>query len=190
MRFDELQPKPKLFLDMDGVLADFFGAWARSHGVSHYKQIDKQDIKGSLDQIGQDAETFFARLPLLPGAIELLRAAQNYGGYTILSSPLERHEEASIRGKRQWIEQHLGAYPPEHMIFERNKARFATTRGVANILIDDYGVNIDAWQTAGGRAFKHRSQRAAESIDWLKGIQREIEAVKPPGAGSSAQRPV
>lgn len=190
MRFDEIQRKPTLYLDMDGVLADFFGEWARSHGVEHYKQIDKKDIKASLDRVGEDAESFFENLPVLSGAQELLRAAQAYGGYTILSSPLERKEEESIQGKRRWIDRHLGAYPPEHVIFERNKARYAVTNGVANILIDDYGVNIAAWEAAGGRAFKHRSRSFQDSIDWLKGIQDEVESIKPSGAGSSSKRPL
>ena len=190
MRFDEIQRKPTLYLDMDGVLADFFGEWARSHGVEHYKQIDKDEIKSSLDRIGQDAERFFEDLPMLPGAKELLRAAHAYGGYTILSSPLERNEAPSIEGKRRWIANHLGDYPPNHIIFERNKAKYAVNNGVANILIDDYGVNVNAWEAAGGRAFKHRSRRFQESIDWLKGIKDEIEAIKPPGSGSRPTRPM
>lgn len=181
MRFGEIQRKPTLYLDMDGVLADFFGEWARSHGVSHYKQIDKNDIKASLDRVGKDAKSFFENLPVLPGARQLLRAAYEYGGYTILSSPLERKEAESIEGKRKWIAQQLGDYPPNAMIFERNKAKYAVTNGTANVLIDDYGVNVRAWEAAGGRSFKHRSSRYQDSIDWLREIKNEVEAIKPSG---------
>jgi hypothetical protein len=35
---------PHLYLDMDGVQADFFGAWADKHNVSHWKAIvDKEN---------------------------------------------------------------------------------------------------------------------------------------------------
>jgi 5'(3')-deoxyribonucleotidase len=174
MRLFEIAKKPTLYLDMDGVMCDFFGEWARSQGVGHYKQIPKNEIAASLDRIGQDAEEFFATLPMLPGAEQLLRAAHAYGGYTILSSPLERNEEPSRAGKRRWINTHLGSYPPDDVIFERNKARYANKNGTRNILIDDYGVNVVAWQDAGGLAFKHRYKDTAATIEWLKGQQDEI----------------
>jgi 5'(3')-deoxyribonucleotidase len=168
MRLFELENKPTLYIDMDGVLCDFFGEWARGHGVAHYKQIDKNDIKASLDKIGTKAEEFFANLPKLPGADELLRAAQAFGGYTILSSPLERNEAASIKGKQEWIAKHLQAYPPKNIIFERNKAKYADAHGAKNLLVDDYGVNVRAWNEAGGEAFKHRSTNVAATLAWLK----------------------
>lgn len=175
MRLFEIKQRPTLYYDMDGVMADFFGAWARSHGVAHYKQIDKDDIKGSLDRIGAKAEDFFADLPVLPGLAELLRAAQPFGGYTILSSPLERNEAPSMEGKKKWIAQHLQAYPPRNVIFERNKAKYATKNGVPNILVDDYGVNVNAWIDAGGKAFKHRSRDVAATLAWLKEQQDELQ---------------
>ena len=175
MRLFEIARKPTLYLDMDGVLADFFGAWAQTHGVPHYKQIPKSEIAASLDRIGEQAEEFFATLPMLPGAEQLLRAAHASGGYTILSSPLERNEEPSRAGKRRWIDTHLGAYPPDAIIFERNKAKYANRNGTRNILIDDYGVNVRAWQDAGGLAFKHRYKDTVATIEWLKGQQDEIK---------------
>jgi len=174
MRLFEIAKKPTLYLDMDGVLCDFFGEWARTHGVNHYKEIPKGEIADSLARIGEDAEEFFANLPMLPGTEQLLRAAHAFGGYTILSSPLERNEEPSRAGKRRWIATHLGSYPPDAVIFERNKAKYADKNGTRNILIDDYGVNIVAWQNAGGLAFKHRYKDTAATIEWLKGQQDEI----------------
>ena len=39
MKIEELNKIPHLYLDMDGVQADFFGAWADKHNVSHWKAI-------------------------------------------------------------------------------------------------------------------------------------------------------
>ena len=36
---ENMQIMPHLYLDMDGVQADFFGAWANSHNVKNYKEI-------------------------------------------------------------------------------------------------------------------------------------------------------
>lgn len=188
MRLFELEQRPTLYYDMDGVLADFFGEWARSHGVAHYKQIDKNEIKASLDRVGEEAESFFENLPVLPGVDELLRAAQSFGGYTILSSPLERNEESSIEGKKKWISKHLQAYPPNAVIFERNKAKYATTGGIKNLLVDDYGVNVNAWNDAGGEAFKHRSNNVAATLAWLKEKQdalRQDAQSRLPGSDST-----
>ena len=168
MRLFEIEGRPTLYLDMDGVLCDFFGEWARGHGVSHYKKIPKDEIKASLDIIGTQAEIFFANLPKLPGADELLRAAHEFGGYTILSSPLEKNEAASIKGKQEWIAKHLQAYPPRNVIFERNKAKYAQANGTVNLLVDDYGTNVNAWKDAGGLAFKHRSTDVKATLAWLK----------------------
>ena len=36
---DTSKKMPHLYLDMDGVQADFFGAWAAMHNVGNYKDI-------------------------------------------------------------------------------------------------------------------------------------------------------
>ena len=174
MRLFEIEGRPTLYFDMDGVLCDFFGEWARGHGVAHYKQIPKDDIKSSLTNIGTRAAEFFANLPKLPGADELLRAVHAFGGYSILSSPLDNNEEASIKGKQEWIAKHLQNYPPQDIVFEKNKAKYAETNGIKNILVDDFGRNVDAWKDAGSPAFKHSSKSVKSTVAWLKERSDEI----------------
>jgi len=48
-----------IFLDMDGVIADFFGAFAKKNNVSHWKSI-KQKEKALADLVGTD---WFNQLP-------------------------------------------------------------------------------------------------------------------------------
>ena len=41
---------PTIYLDMDGVLVDFFGAFAKLANVKHWKQMDSQKLQGVLDK--------------------------------------------------------------------------------------------------------------------------------------------
>ena len=43
----EIAPNTEIYVDMDGVLADFFGEWTKSQGVSNWK-----DIKDPMKAIG------------------------------------------------------------------------------------------------------------------------------------------
>ena len=40
---EDKETKPHLYLDMDGVQADFFGRWAEIEKVMHYKHITDPD---------------------------------------------------------------------------------------------------------------------------------------------------
>lgn len=167
MRLSEISIiKPTLYLDMDGVMCDFFGSWAKLEGVKNYTNISDKSI--SLDKVGEIAEEFFATLPVLPGLTELLKATEDFGGYTILSSPLRGYFKESIAGKNIWIKKHLSGHAPNHIIFSAEKHKYATKENVQNILIDDYGVNIVAWNKAGGVAFKHAYTNIAATLNWLK----------------------
>jgi hypothetical protein len=42
--FEDTEKMPHLYLDMDGVQADFFGAWAERHIVPTYKEFDWKKI--------------------------------------------------------------------------------------------------------------------------------------------------
>jgi 5'(3')-deoxyribonucleotidase len=144
--------KPRVYLDMDGVLADFFGEWARLAKVDHYKDIN--DPEENL-QLVRDHPTFWIDLPLLPHAKALIKTVvEQYGEYRICSKPLEG-DARSKPGKMEWIRKHLSDMPPVEVVLTANKAAFATNEGNPSILVDDFGVNITAWKAAGGIGIKY-----------------------------------
>jgi 5'(3')-deoxyribonucleotidase len=175
MRLLEFTNKPTLYLDMDGVLADFFGAWAPDLGGTSWEDIKHRsdaDKAASIRRLSQDARIvrdFFQNLKILPGGVQLLAwLSQNKAPFTILSSPLQgRNADASIEGKRLWLaDQGLSRVPA---IFSREKYRYATQPdGTANILIDDYGKNITAWTEAGGQAIKHDDATVQHTLTQLQ----------------------
>ena len=121
------------------------------------------------------------------------------GSYKILSSPLPGDKNSEPH-KRLWVEKHLGFFPPEEVIIEHDKAKYATQAdGTPNILIDDYGVNISKWEAAGGIGFKHKDhkfERTAKNIKqkidqpveekWSKKYKSSINCDNPKGFSQKA----
>ena len=163
----ELSKASEIYVDMDGVLADFFGEWAKIMKVDHYSKIDNVDINDALQKI-RDTDEFWLKLPLLPQAKSLLALIKKIkGSYTICSSPLA-DDPRSEPHKREWIKKNLSFFPPKNVIITSNKAKYATqSDGTPNILIDDFGKNVNAWEAAGGEGFKykdHKFERTAKEL--------------------------
>ncbi len=167
--------RPHLYLDMDGVQADFFTAWARLFGKEQYKEIgDRAAREASIADLNsrgpEFVEKFFATLPVLPGAQQLIAFLRdNNIQYTILSAPLRGNEDASIRGKLTWLNRHHPG-TADSAIFTNEKQRYATANGKANVLVDDFKKYVNAWQADGGIAVLYRWNNASSAIEQLKKI--------------------
>jgi hypothetical protein len=158
---------PKIYLDMDGVLADFFSEYAKMAGVNsgNYRDIPQEKVEATLDaMIGTD---FFARLPMFPNVPKLLKLVLSYTDhYNICSSPLRGDGANSEKYKRIWIKQHLNPQPKD-IIITNNKSTYATqSDGTPNILIDDRGLNINGWNGAGGIGIKYQADE--DSLEIVK----------------------
>ena len=143
----------KIYCDMDGVLADFFAEMPKmcTYPVTHWKEMDQRDINRALSEIaGTD---FFYRLHKYPQTNTLLQSIINItGSVSILSSPLRGDEENCARWKRKWVEDFI-PFDVEDVIITHDKPAYAK----GNILIDDYHVNIAAWEAAGGYGIKYQA---------------------------------
>jgi len=168
----ELSPSTEIYVDMDGVLADFFGDWARLMNVDHWSDIGKENIPQALDKIRQ-TEDFWLELPLTSNAKNLLGIIKKLkGSYKILSSPLP-DDPNSEPHKREWIKNNLDFFLPREVIITHDKAKYARNKdGTPNILIDDYGVNINAWEEAGGIGFKHKDHKFERTA---KNLQTQMQ---------------
>jgi len=162
--------KPTVYLDMDGVLADFFGGVEKMYGVEHWKQLtnDKtKDLKKEvIDRItGTD---FFATLPKFPSADELINMVKKFTGgkFSINTSPLRGDHENSGKYKKVWISNNIEQ--PDEIIVTGRKESYAKDKGTGtpNILIDDRPINIQKWQAAGGYGILYQANR--DSLDKVK----------------------
>ncbi len=183
--FEDIDADAEIYVDMDGVLADFFGEWARLMDKENWRDI--KDVSPALAKI-RATDNFWLNLPLLPQAKKLLAMIKQVKGeYNICTSPLA-DDPNSIPHKREWIEKNLSFFPPKNVYITHNKPQYATNNnGTPNILIDDYGVNIDAWESAGGIGIKHNDNKFERTKKALTSQQAVTEGAtkkhpKEPGA--------
>jgi len=187
----EIAQATEIYVDMDGVLADFFGEWAKLMQVDHFTKIDKEhDINDALQAI-RDKDKFWLDLPLLPQAKQLLGLIKQVKGeYNICSSPLA-DDPKSEPHKRKWIEQNLSFFPPKNVYITHNKPQFAKKEdGTPNILIDDFGKNVNEWEAAGGIGFKykdHKFERTAKALQ--QQMQQPVEENFADGKKKGKSRP-
>ena len=167
---EDMEGKPIVYLDMDGVLADFFGGVEKMYGVDHWKQLtsDKtKDLKKEvIDRItGTD---FFATLPKFESADALINMVQKFTGgkFSINTSPLRGDNENSGKYKKVWISNNIEK--PDEIVVTGRKETYAKDKasGTPNILIDDRPVNIQRWQDAGGYGILYQANR--DSLDKVK----------------------
>ena len=167
---ENMDGKPTVYLDMDGVLADFFGGVEKMYGVDHWKQLtnDKtKDLKKEvIDRItGTD---FFATLPKFQTADGLIDMVKKFTGgkFSINTSPLRGDNENSAKYKKVWIQNHIDQ--PDEIVVTGRKESYAKDKGtgVPNILIDDRPINIQRWQDAGGYGILYQANR--DSLDKVK----------------------
>ena len=155
--------KPIVYIDMDGVLADFFGGVEKLYGVGHWKELNadnKLDLKQEV--INRISGTdFFATLPKFESSGELISMIKEFtgGNFSINTSPLRGDHENSSKYKKLWIQNNIDQ--PDEIIITGRKESYAKDKasGTPNILIDDRPVNIQRWQNAGGYGILYQANR-------------------------------
>jgi hypothetical protein len=144
-----------IWLDLDGVMADFDGHYEKLFGVRPTR--NKVDWK-----LVNSVPDFFRTIPLMPGARELFATAAALGhGFGMLTGcPPEI--DASDNQKRDWVKANF----PIQMLGRRIvccRSRDKCLHGnPGDVLVDDYTKYRHLWEDMGGIFIHHTS--AAESI--------------------------
>ena len=163
---DQANYKPKVFVDMDGVLANFFDEWEKMLSVG-----DWHDIKDPNEALKALAGTnFFSTLPKFPGKTDELVTFVNgitNGNWYILSAPLRWDREGSAKHKQEWLSKNLPIQPKD-AIFDGMKERYAIDKmtGQPNILIDDHSKHIKRWTDKGGIGIQYKAK--SDSVEKVK----------------------
>jgi len=117
-----------LFIDMDGVLVDFYrGIRDNYPDFDSYTHERQREITAELSA----RSGFFTRLQPMPGALDAFRQLSAHYNTYILSTP-DWHGVNSWTEKRIWVEQYLGDLAYKRLILTHNKGLFS-----GRALIDD-----------------------------------------------------
>ena len=156
----------KVYVDMDGVIADFFSALAEFRKVNHWKDKGEITLDTSIKEL--QGTNFFETLPVFPFAKNLVNLVKSYtgGDYYINTSPLRDDLENSRKYKTKWLQKHN--FVPNDIIVTKRKESYAVDKktGIPNILIDDRPKNLEKWVAKGG--FGIRYQANEDSINVVK----------------------
>lgn len=145
----------KLYLDLDGVLADFDAKYTELFGPRPTEEEKKHGHFWDNWKSFVDNKSF-EDLPLHRDALLLLNAVK------ILNVPTEilsssgggySHDEV-IAQKKVWLKKHGIDFPANFSPGGKRKANWAAPR---HVLIDDTPKNIEAFESAGGTGILHKN---------------------------------
>jgi len=152
----------RLYLDCDGVLADFDTAFEERFG---HAPMDYEKRKGSQifwRDIRSEAPNFYRELPLMADAMELFFAVEHLRPVILTGCPRGGWAEMQ---KLAWGAEHFEGIPM--VVCKSRDKRDYCHQG--DILIDDRLHYADLWREAGGIFIHH--QNAKTSLDALSQLQ-------------------
>ena len=158
-RLREEESEYKVYLDMDGVLADFDQRFRDISGMEPREFENKYGRKAFWDLIDEENKVkFWVGIPTMPGAADLVDAVKDYN-YELLTSPSAKKQ--SYLGKILWVKNHTGnVFPSKPRInFKKAKEKHLVKPQLAktDILIDDREDTIGRWNTAGGTGIVYKN---------------------------------
>lgn len=143
----------RLYLDLDGVLADFDRGYRERFGKLPSEDTDEvlwQNLNGCPD--------FFETLHPMPAAIGAFALLRGLQPAILTACPRTNYHDAAAN-KRRWVRRHLGAdVTVLPCMGGTNKPVFMHAYG--DVLVDDMPKNVNAWAAAGGVGILHTG-------DWM-----------------------
>jgi 5'(3')-deoxyribonucleotidase len=160
--------KPVIYMDMDGVVADFKKGYKDAFGRSTEKD-DKND-PFTVNKFCLTKPDFFRFLPVIEQGLDLVNYLKDDYKIVFLTTPMKGMESCR-RDKVDWMIDNLGEYD---IIFSDNKAEMVVSH--ESILIDDMSYNLEPWKEAGGTAIKF-PQKMDKVIDAIEKVFNDKEEI-------------
>jgi hypothetical protein len=153
----------KIYLDMDGVVADFEKRYTEIFGKTPHDARDQKEFNPNWKQFIETEQ--FKTLDWFPGGQELLEfiAKLPVQVEMLTSSGGQKYHEKVAAQKVYWLVMKNIPYFANVVSGRKLKANYATPE---TILVDDTEDVIDAFNKAGGHGILHRD--AGETIQKIK----------------------
>ena len=157
-RLREEESEYKVYLDMDGVIADFDKRFKDITGMAPKDFENKYGKDEFWKVIDEDNKiSFWVGIPEMPGAKALVDAVKKYN-FELLTSPSAKKQ--SYLGKILWVRNHSSLFGGKPRInFKRAKEKHLVKPQLAktDILIDDREDTIGRWNAAGGTGIVYKN---------------------------------
>lgn len=157
MKIEHIEKK-RVYLDLDGVMADFDTHFFNLFGIES-RTLDDTTLWNLINQQG----SFFADLPVCHGALDFFKDIKHLNPIILTACPKSNYQTAAMQ-KKNWVKSHLSSVITViPMLGGKNKALFMHNPG--DILIDDFEKNIKSWQEHGGIGILHKTfERTREQM--------------------------
>lgn len=142
----------RLFLDMDGVLADFDTGYRQRFNCVSDKTLDNVDWS-----LVRATPHFYRDLPPMPDLEHLWSAVAHLSPTILTGVPISVEEAAS--NKREWVDKYLGKDVPMIACLSKDKRLHGRP---GDVLADDWEKHKHAWLDMGGVWITHKS--AADTV--------------------------
>jgi len=158
----------KIYLDLDGVVADFDQRFKDLSGMSPSDYESKNGKNAFWDFIDvKHKVAFWVGIPPMPQAKTLVDYVSQHD-YEVLTAPSIKKQ--SVLGKNLWVRNHTGklfpSKPKVNFRFAKEKHKVKPNLTQYDILIDDKASTIDRWESAGGTGILFTS--TPQTIEALK----------------------
>lgn len=151
-----------LYVDMDGVLADFDKAVHNHFGALPH-EIPDAEMTAEIRNI----DNFWLNIPPMTDFWILWEYVSQFDPF-ILTAVANWDRERCYSSKPIWLSKYLPDHDPTKVLLVRRseKALHAISETKTNVLIDDYPKNIREWIDAGGIGVLHFD--AKTTLDYVK----------------------
>ena len=155
---EEQESEYKVYLDMDGVVANFDKRFEDLSGMAPREFESKYGKNKFWDFIDEEHKvSFWVGIPVMPGASALIDRVKKYN-YELLTAPSVKKQ--SYLGKILWVRNHndlLGGKPRINFKKAKDKHKVKSQLSDKDILIDDRMDTIERWEAAGGTGIHYKS---------------------------------
>ncbi|QIG76024.1 putative 5'3'-deoxyribonucleotidase protein [Rhizobium phage RHph_I4] len=143
----------RIFLDLDGVMADFDTHFYNCFGCHPPSKGGVSDDE--LWRLVHGHGSFFRTMPIYDGAKRFFDTlVQWFGDVIILTAASKLHYHDMARQKRAWVRERLTT---DHLILpvQGGSAKPLFMHAPGDVLIDDWRKNCERWRAEGGTAIEH-----------------------------------